>query len=590
MSTACPSEQQIRDLAAGTIEDAEASLLRDHIQDCAECRQALEEWEADLAFVPVVRQALVGSRPGELTMETCSLDPSSLMREYLRGPSTGSETAISIPGYDIVREIHRGGQGIVYEAVQLATRRTVAVKVLLEGPLADERARWRFEREVKLVAALKHPNIVVIHDSGITQGRYFFAMDYVRGQPLDTHVRLTWGAGVSPAKTDRMPTPQVSELVRLFKQVVDAVAYAHKRGVIHRDLKPSNILVGEEGVPCVLDFGLAKMIGDELPDTQPGLVSMPGNIMGTLRYMSPEQTLGNSDSIDIRTDVYSLGVILYELLTGKAPYEVSTDLTAVFRNIREVDPARLSRRTSGVNSDLNAIVHKAMAKEPERRYQSAGELADDLAAWLDGRPVSAKSDSAFYVIRKLVVRHGFESAAVLAVLVAVISFGSLGLRGVLYGQSQKAARDVSEAALAGVDEARFLAETGIRESLRQMTLGWFLDEWHSGRLDRARALRDELPVGAPEHTAMSFLLDGHSIDHLREHMPAHAAPLMHFVIGERHASTGDLAAALDAFESSRQAAAGAGNRWWRQTAEARIEQLRKLESAETARAAEGGGQ
>src|SRR4029079_17617688 len=176
-----------------------------------------------------------------------------------------------IPGYDIIREIHRGGQGVVYEAVQQATRRTVAVKVLLEGPFASERARWRFEREVKLVATLRHPNIIIIHDSGIAHGHYFFAMDYVRGQPLDTHIRLA--------------QPPLRSVVLMFREICDAVAYAHRRGVIHRDLKPSNILVTPEGAPCVLDFGLAMIISEDQQEANRAGLTVPGNLMGTLRYM-----------------------------------------------------------------------------------------------------------------------------------------------------------------------------------------------------------------------------------------------------------------------------------------------------------------
>src|SRR5262249_45428022 len=151
--------------------------------------------------------------------------------------------------------LHRGGQGIVYEAIQLSTKRTVALKVLLEGSLASRRDKWMFEREVKLVAALSHPNIVTIHDSGIIHGKYYFAMDYVSGKPLDTFIRM---AKLNPR-----------QILTLFKQICDAVAYAHRRGVIHRDLKSLNILVSDDGRPCILDFGMAKVLGGDVQLSRP---------------------------------------------------------------------------------------------------------------------------------------------------------------------------------------------------------------------------------------------------------------------------------------------------------------------------------
>lgn len=210
-----------------------------------------------------------------------------------------------VEGYVILKELHRGGQGIVFQAVQQSTRRKVAIKVILQGPYASHNARRRFEREIQVIAQLKHPHIVEVFHSGVTKDhRQFCVMDYVRGVPLDRFVREN---GLT-----------LESAIELFLKVCDAVQYAHKHGVIHRDLKPSNILVDFEGSPKVLDFGLAK----QLLDTDPSLVSLTGQVIGTLPYMSPEQTKGNPDEIDTRTDVYSLGVIFYEILTGQFPYPV----------------------------------------------------------------------------------------------------------------------------------------------------------------------------------------------------------------------------------------------------------------------------
>ena len=206
----------------------------------------------------------------------------------------------SIAGYELVRELHRGGQGVVYQAIQDATKRKVAIKVLLEGPYASPAAKRRFEREIELAASLKHANIISVFHSGQTdEGRQFCAMEYVRGVPICEYVRHK--------------TLTLEETLGLFQDVCDAVNYAHQKGVIHRDLKPSNILVDTEGAPKLLDFGLSKMVGG----AEQTLISMTGQVMGTLPYMSPEQTRGNPDEIDIRTDVYALGVILYQMLTGR---------------------------------------------------------------------------------------------------------------------------------------------------------------------------------------------------------------------------------------------------------------------------------
>ncbi|MCH7993942.1 MAG: serine/threonine protein kinase [Planctomycetes bacterium] len=192
---------------------------------------------------------------------------------------------VTIEGYDIIRELHRGGQGIVYEAVQKSTKRKVAIKVLLEGGFASSAARHRFQREITLAAGLKHPNIIAIFDSGETpDGHQFCVMDYVRGRSIRDYVR-----------ENKLP---LEDTLKLFSSVCEAAHFANQKGVVHRDLKPSNILVDTDGVPRVLDFGLAK----QLAGGTESLVSMTGQVMGTLQYMSPEQTRGNPDEIDARSD------------------------------------------------------------------------------------------------------------------------------------------------------------------------------------------------------------------------------------------------------------------------------------------------
>ncbi len=285
-----------------------------------------------------------------------------------------------IQGYQILREIHRGGQGVVYQALQKSTQRKVAIKVLHEGPFAAPRSRARFEREVQILGALNHPNIVNIHDSGRTAGdALYYVMDYVRGQSLREFVRER-----------KLP---LAAALELFATVCEAVQHAHVRGIIHRDLKPANILVDSDGRPIVVDFGYGKLLAGTAD-----ALSLTQDVMGTLAYMSPEQTRGNPDQIDARSDVYSLGVILYELLTGTFPYPVTGNLRDVLENIVHTAPVRPSTVRHQLRADLETIVLKCLNKQPERRYQSAGELAHDLRRYLAGEPIEAKRDSLLYVL------------------------------------------------------------------------------------------------------------------------------------------------------------------------------------------------
>ncbi len=338
----------------------------------------------------------------------------------------GERATVEIEGYTILRELSRGGQGVVYEALQQSPRRNVAIKVLLDGSRASHAVRRRFKREIELVAQLRHPNIISIFHSGTTRdGARYYVMDYVSGVPLDRYVR--------------MHRLNLHETLRLLATVCDAVQYAHQKGVLHRDLKPTNILVDGDGVPRVLDFGLAKPLVAPA-DTR---ISLSREIIGTLPYMAPEQVGGESDETDIRTDVYALGVILYQLLTGRHPYPVDGPITDVLRHICDAAPAPPSRawlrgtgvgpRSGGrlrgecpIDNEVETIVLKALAKERARRYQSAGELARDIRRYLAGEPIEAKADSPAYVLWKQTRRYFRQTpVAALALLVALLTPGLL---------------------------------------------------------------------------------------------------------------------------------------------------------------------
>jgi len=300
----------------------------------------------------------------------------------------------AIPGYELGPEIHRGGQGIVYRALQRSTRRPVALKVLASDG-GSYRDRLRFEREVDLACRLRHPGIVTVHDRGVAGRRPWYAMELVGGCTLDEHLARA--------------RPVLRARLELFHAICEAVAHAHRHGVIHRDLKPRNVLVDEAGAPRVLDFGVARAL-DERGEAE---VTRAGEFAGTLTYASPEQVEGDPGAVDTRTDVYSLGVVLYEMVTGRLPYDASGTTAEVVGRIARARPAE-----AGVDGDLRTILSTALAKDPEERYASVEALARDVAHRLAGEPIEARGASAWYALRKGLARHRTGVALAAAALIA----------------------------------------------------------------------------------------------------------------------------------------------------------------------------
>ncbi|MCH7884332.1 MAG: serine/threonine protein kinase [Planctomycetes bacterium] len=349
----------------------------------------------------------------------------------------------SFAGYDVVREIHSGSQGVVYEAVEQSTGRKVAVKVLHEGPFAGAHNKTRFEREVQILAQLRHPNIVAVRSSGVVAGSSYFVMDYIAGQPLDAFMESC--------------DHPLADTLRLFAQICEAVNAAHLHGVIHRDLKPGNIRIDADGEPHILDFGLAKMTFRELIDqSHTQVATCTGQFVGSLPWASPEQAAGESDRVDIRTDVYSLGVILYQMLTSRFPYGVTGNMRDILDNITHAEPTRPSRIRRQINDEIETIVLTALDKAPERRYQSAGELGRDVRRYLAGEPIQAKPHSSWYIIRKTVHRHRVPAAVTCAFMLVLGTFGgaALMMRQRAVAAEQKA-RDIQlafvERTLASID-------------------------------------------------------------------------------------------------------------------------------------------
>jgi WD40 repeat protein/Tfp pilus assembly protein PilV len=339
--------------------------------------------------------------------------------------SPGAVVAAPLPPnigrYRILRELGSGGMGTVYEAEQDNPRRSVALKVIGVGLTSSEIAK-RFEHEAQILGRLHHPGIAQIYEAGLTdEGRAYFAMELIRGVTLDLHVRNN-ALGVLAR-------------LALVARVCDAVQHAHDRGDIHRDLKPGNILVDETGQPKVLDFGVARATDLDV-QTATGRTQI-GQLVGTVGYMSPEQIAADPALVNQRSDVYALGVILFELLADRLPYNLAgLPFPEMARVIQDQTPSALGSVNSMLRGDVETIVAKALEKESARRYASAGELASDLRRHLNHEPIKARPPSTIYLLRKFARRH----KPLVAGAVGIVSALVLGL----IGTSLFAAREAEQ--------------------------------------------------------------------------------------------------------------------------------------------------
>ncbi len=372
------------------------------------------------------------------------------------GPAGVRSIPERIGHYRIIRLLGEGGMGAVYEAEQDQPRRTVALKVIKSSWASPSLLR-RFEQESQALARLHHAGIAQVYEAGTADSgtglQPFFAMEYIADAlPLTQY-----------AEKRRLNTEQ---RLLLMAQVCDAVQHAHLRGIIHRDLKPANILVDEHGHPKILDFGVARVTDS---DTEVTRQTDVGQIIGTLAYMSPEQALADPLELDTRSDVYTLGVILYELLASKLPYNLSSKLHEAIATIREQDPATLSSVNRIYRGDIETVVVKAMEKDKARRYASAADLAADIRRHLKDEPIVARPASVSYQVYKFGRRHRALVAAVAAVMIVltagIIVSASEAVRAqrarglaVQRAAEAEAAREVAEHQRAEADAQRRAAE------------------------------------------------------------------------------------------------------------------------------------
>jgi serine/threonine-protein kinase len=319
-----------------------------------------------------------------------SVSLSDTIRQPRRPRGSGSAVGSRVGEYEIQGEIGRGGMGVVYRAWQQSLQRTVALKMIPNAAFASSQDVARLRIEALAAARLQHPNIVPVYDVGEQDGQPWFSMQFVDGVTLSQ--RLSTG-----------PLPP-RDAVALLIPVVEAIGAAHRAGVLHRDVKPANILIARDGTPFVTDFGLAKRVSHagNAASVSGDLHSLTqsGAILGTPAWMSPEQASGQTDSIDVAADIYSLGAVLFAMLTGRPPFQAASPLDTVLM-VLEQDPPSIRMLNRAVDADLEMIVMKCLQKPPDLRYESTTALAADLRAWLNSEPITARSSTVLRIMTRL---------------------------------------------------------------------------------------------------------------------------------------------------------------------------------------------
>ncbi|MCI0351683.1 MAG: protein kinase [Acidobacteriales bacterium] len=457
--TNCPSEDMLADLLADALSTAEQDAVIQHVEECALCRQELARlteisdaatWQRDVHLPPsskaeediVRRLKLVRRSPAPNPHDPAETQAENFADGKLAAAATIDFEIPSVPGYEIIEILGRGGMGVVFKARQIALQRIVALKMLQNLERGGEKLMGRFRTEADAIARLQHPNIVQIYDVGEVAGRPYFVLEYVAGGNLAQRLN---------------GTPQSARMASEFVEVLArAVQAAHANGVVHRDLKPANILLvsAQEGaagavdttrdpntlaldgsllkaIPKIADFGLAKVANRDWGPQRHRSLTATGDLVGTPSYMAPEQAAPSGAPVGPAADVYALGAIFYELLTGRPPFKGETLLDTVLQVLHR-EPISVTDLQPNVPRDLDTICLKCLRKEPSHRYSSASELADDIQRFLRGEPINARprgtGEKVWRWIRDHPVPSGLVAAGVLAPFAALIILSLLSAR------------------------------------------------------------------------------------------------------------------------------------------------------------------